>query len=107
MYCVVLITIKDVQEAKRIANRLLEEKLIACANIIKDVQSFFWWEGKIDQAQEVMLVLKTKRSLFGKLVKSVKKMHSYNVPEIIALPIVTGYNPYLKWISSSTIKGKK
>ena len=107
MYCVILITAKDAQEAQRIANRLLEEKLIACANIIKDVQSFFWWEGKIDQAKEVMLVIKTKRSLFARVAKAVKKAHSYNVPEIIALPIVAGYNPYLQWISASTKKGKR
>jgi periplasmic divalent cation tolerance protein len=107
MYCVVFITAKNVQEAKRISQRLLEKKLIACANLIKDVQSFFWWEGKVDHAKEVLLILKSKRSCFNRIVKEVKKVHSYNVPEIIALPIVKGYNPYLRWINDSTKKAKR
>ena len=106
MHCVVLVTAKDVDEAQRIADKLLKEKLIACANIVKDVKSLFRWEGKIDAAQEVILVLKTRRALFAKLVKTVKMVHSYNVPEIIALPIVSGYNPYLKWIDDSTKQRK-
>ena len=106
MYCVVLVTAKDVDEAQRIADKLLKEKLVACANIVKDVKSLFWWEGKIDVAQEVMLVLKTRRALFAKLAKTVKMVHSYNVPEIIALPIISGYNPYLKWINDSTKQRK-
>ena len=105
-YIVILITAKDVSEAERIARALLEEKLIACANIVKDVKSLFRWEGKIDAAQEVILVLKTRRALFAKLVKTVKMVHSYSVPEIIALPIVSGYNPYLKWIDDSTKQRK-
>jgi len=107
MHCVVLVTAKDEEEAGRIADTLLKAKLIACANIIKDVKSLFWWEGKIDNAQEVLLVLKTRRALFAKVAKTVKIVHSYNVPEIIALPIISGYNPYLKWIDASTKKGKK
>lgn len=106
MYIVVLITAKDVEEAERIAAALLKEKLIACANIIKDVHSFFWWDAKIDSAQEVLLILKSKKSLFKRIVKSVTSVHSYKVPEIIALPIIHGYNPYLKWINESTSKGK-
>jgi len=103
----VLVTAKDTSEAKRIAKALLEVKLIACANIIKDVQSLFFWDGKINKASEVLLVLKSKRSLFHKIVKVVKSVHSYEVPEIIALPIINGYNPYLKWIDRSTRKGRK
>jgi len=106
MYCVILITTKNIQEAKKIINKLLHEKLIACGNIIDDVKSRFWWNGEIDNANEVLLVLKTKKSLFNKIVKSVKSVHSYEVPEIIALPIINGYNPYLKWINESTQKGK-
>ena len=101
MYTVVLVTAKDEQEAKKISKKLLSEKLVACANIVKSVESLFWWEGKIDQSNEALLVLKTKKSLFKKLEKAVKSVHSYSTPEIIALPIVAGSKDYLKWIDES------
>jgi len=101
MYQVILITTKNVQEAKKIANLLVNDKLVACVNIIKDVQSLFWWQGKLDNAKEVLLVIKTKKSKFPKIVKAVKLLHSYSVPEIIALPIVEGNKEYLQWIEDS------
>ncbi len=100
-YIVVFVTAKDKQEAQIIADGLLKQKLIACANILEGVQSLFWWQGKIDKAQEVLLVLKTKKILFTKLTKAVKAVHSYQTPEIIALPIVAGDKDYLKWIEDS------
>ena len=105
MYSVMLVTTKNVREAKKIAKALLAEKLVACANIVKGVESLFWWEGKINQANEVLLILKTRKSLVKRVVKMVKKLHSYSVPEIIALEIKEGYNPYHKWINDSTLKG--
>jgi periplasmic divalent cation tolerance protein len=107
MYTVILVTAKDEEEAQRIAVALLNERLIACANIVKDVRSLFWWDGKVDTAQEVMLVLKSKKNLFAKIARVVKSVHSYQVPEIIALPIISGDSAYLKWIDTSTRKGKK
>ena len=101
MYCVVLVTTKDEDEAKVISEKLLEEKLAACANIVPGVRSLFRWEGKIDHADEVLLVLKTKKELFGELSAAVKSLHSYSVPEIIALPIVEGNEEYLNWINES------
>ena len=98
MNIVVFITAKDIVEAKTISDQLLEKKLIACANIIEGVQSVFWWQGKIDQAKETLIVLKSKQDLFKKIVKTVKAHHSYEVPEIIALPIIDGNPDYLKWI---------
>jgi len=106
MYCTVLITTKNLKEAKRIARELLELKLIACANIIKDIESLFWWDGKVQNSKEVLLVLKTKKSVFKNIVKVVKDIHSYDVPEIIALPIIAGYNSYLNWVNQSISKGK-
>ncbi len=100
-YIVVLVTAKDKKEAGRIARGLLRAKLIACANIIEGVQSLFWWQGKIDMSQEVLLVLKTKKILFRKVLNQVKSLHSYQTPEIIALPLVAGSEDYLAWISSS------
>ena len=101
MYIVVLITAKNGKEAKKIATKLVEDKLIACANIVKDVNSIFCWKGKVDRAKEVLLILKSKRNCFAKIVKVVKKYHSYEVPEIIALPIIDGYTDYLNWIKKS------
>ena len=101
-YIVILVTAKDTDEAKRIARRLLEEKLIACANVVSGVQSLFWWEGKGDEAAETLLVMKSVKKHFTKIVKTVKSIHSYNVPEIIAVPVVAGEKDYLRWIDAST-----
>jgi len=76
-------------------------KLIACANIVGGIESLFWWEGKIDSAKEVLLVMKTKKVLFKKLEAKVKALHSYKTPEIIALPVTAGSSAYLKWIDNS------
>jgi periplasmic divalent cation tolerance protein len=101
MHIVVFITAKNGEEANRIAAKLVEDKLIACANIVEGVRSVFWWENKIDRAEETLLILKSKRGCFKKIVKTVTALHSYEVPEIIALPIVDGSKNYLKWISES------
>jgi len=86
-------------EAKRIAETLLKKRLIACANITGAVRSRFWWKGKIDSAREVLLTLKTARANFAKIEKEVKAKHSYDVPEIIAVPIVAGSREYLEWMN--------
>ena len=100
-YIVILVTAKDKKEAGKIAKGLLEAKLIACANIVEGVQSLFWWQGKIDSSKEVYLILKTKKILFKKVAVKVKSLHSYQTPEIIALPIVGGSEDYLHWMGSS------
>ena len=100
-YVVIFITAKDVDEAKKIARRLLEEKLIACANILSGVRSLFWWQGKVDDAEEALLIMKTRQRLFPKIRKTVQSLHSYDVPEIIALPLVDGNKEYLHWIDES------
>ena len=102
-HIVVLVTAKDKKEAAKIAKGLLESQLIACANIIDGVQSLFWWQGKIDSSKEVLLVLKTKKILFKRVCAQVKSLHSYQTPEIIALPIVDGSEDYLNWIGSSVV----
>ena len=100
-YIIILVTAKDRKEAEQIAKGLLEAKLVACANIIEGVQSLFWWQGKIDSSKEVLLILKTKKILFKKVSTKVKSLHSYQTPEIIALPIVHGSEDYLQWLGSS------
>ncbi|HLD88174.1 MAG TPA: divalent-cation tolerance protein CutA [Candidatus Omnitrophota bacterium] len=101
MHIVVLVTTKDTRQAQKIANGLLQDKLVACANIVAGVRSLFWWQGKIDSSKEALLVLKTKKILFKKVAAKVKALHSYEVPEIIALPIAAGSSDYLKWINAS------
>ena len=101
MYIIVLITAKNVREANKIATKLVKDKVVACANIVKGIKSIFWWQEKIDTANEVLLILKTKKSCFKKIVKTATLLHSYEVPEIIALPIIDGSRDYLKWIEES------
>jgi len=101
MHIVVLTTAKDTKEAKKIAKALVSDKLIACANITKDIHSFFWWQGKIDQAKEVLIIMKSKKQHLNKIIKKVKTLHSYDVPEVIALPVVGGHKGYLDWVTKS------
>lgn len=100
-YITVFVTCASRKEASLIAKKLLNEKLIACANIIDGVSSLFWWKGKIDRAEEWLIVIKTVRKNFNKIENRIKELHSYEVPEIVALPIVKGERNYLKWIDES------
>ncbi len=102
MHIVVFITAPNKKEAENISWLLLKERLVACVNIIENAHSMFWWQGKIDDAKEVLLIAKTRRTLFNKLVKKVRTAHSYKVPEIIALPVAAGNKKYLEWINAST-----
>jgi periplasmic divalent cation tolerance protein len=95
---IVLITTSSEEEAHRIAESLVNHKKAACVNILPRVDSLFWWEGKLDSARESLLLVKTKASLFPEIMEMVKRMHSYEVPEIIALPIIAGNEDYLKWL---------
>lgn len=102
MHIVILVTAKDEAQANKIAEKLVAEKLVACANIVPGIQSIFRWQGKVDRAREVLLVLKSRRRHFSVIVKTIKAMHSYDVPEVIALPIIEGNKDYLQWITDST-----
>ena len=104
MHIVILVTTKDKKQAQTIAQGLLNARLIACANIVNGIDSFFWWQGGIDRGREVLLMLKTKKNLFKKVAAKVKQLHSYQTPEIIVLPIVAGHSDYLKWIDASVGK---
>ena len=100
-YIVILITTDNAEEAQQISRVLLEQRKAACVNIIAKVDSHFWWEDRLDSAQESLLVVKTKASLLPEIIDLVKKTHSYDVPEIIALPIIGGNQDYLEWIEKS------
>jgi periplasmic divalent cation tolerance protein len=101
---IVMITVNcaSVKEAELISGYLLKTRLVACANILPGVRSRFWWKGKIDHANEAMLVMKTRRVNFKAVLKEVKRLHSYEVPEIIALPIMDSSPEYLKWVKTNT-----
>ena len=100
-YCVVVVTCPSKKDALKIKDLLLKSRLVACVNIIKGVDSFFWWQGKIDSASEVMLLAKTTCAKFKKIIACVTEVHLYDVPEIIAIPIIDGNKPYLDWIDNS------
>ena len=99
---VVLVTCGSEEEAAKIANSLVEERLAACVNMISPVRSIYRWEGKIWDEKEWMLIIKTQKRRFEELEKKVKSLHSYSVPEVIALPIVEGSASYLKWLEENT-----
>jgi periplasmic divalent cation tolerance protein len=100
-YVVVFMTASDKKEALKIVRRLLNERLIACANIVGPISSLFWWEGKIDEASEFLVIMKSRKGLFKRLSERVKETHSYEVPEILELPITEGLSSYLEWMSAS------
>jgi periplasmic divalent cation tolerance protein len=102
MAIVVFVTCANKNQANKIAQALIKQKLAACVNLVNPVNSLFWWQKKVDSSKEVLLIIKTKKKLFGKLEKLVKSLHSYEVPEIIALPIIMGNKKYLDWINDST-----
>ncbi len=97
-YIIILVTCKDKQEAEKITQTLLNEHLIACGNIVNPVTSFFHWSGKIDKAEECLIVMKSRLDLFSQVADLVRGLHSYEVPEILALPIVEGSKAYLDWM---------
>lgn len=101
MYVVILVTAKDKKEAQKISIGLIKAKLAACVNIVSKIDSIFFWLGKIDQAKESLLVIKSKKDKLPQIIKLVRSLHSYKLPEIIAIPIIAGDGPYLRWIDAA------
>lgn len=102
-YIIVLVTAASKQEAEKIVNHLLNDKLIACANIVGPVTSLYRWSGNIEHNEEWLTIMKTRQNLFERLTEVVKTLHSYEVPEILALPIVEGSKDYLDWMQSCLV----
>lgn len=101
-FIVILITASSMEEGEKIASSLVEHHMVACVNIVPSVKSVFFWEGKTARESEVLLIVKSRKVLLSKIVDLVKKIHSYKVPEIIALPVIGGSEEYLKWVEEST-----
>ena len=97
-FIVVFVTVGSAAEAERLAVALVEERLAACVNRVHGIHSVYRWEGKVEQSEEELLVIKTRQELFAALEKRVRELHSYSVPEIIALPLIEGNEAYLKWL---------
>ena len=97
-FIIILVVTKDRQEAEKISLALLNEHLIACGNIIDSVTSLFNWSGKIEKSEECLVFMKSHVNLFAQVAERVKSLHSYEVPEVLALPIVDGSRAYLDWM---------
>ena len=105
---VVFVTCRSVKEAQQIGRTLVDRELVACANILgTPVQSIYRWKNKIELADEVLLLLKSTRSRFAAVESAIRKLHSYDLPEIISLAIAAGSRGYLDWISRSVSGGKR
>lgn len=105
-FVTIFVTCSSKREAELIADSLLKKRLVACANIIDKIESKFWWNGRIDKASEALVVFKTRSNNFKAAEKEVKRLHSYEVPEIIAMPIVSGSGEYLSWIRDNVVGEK-
>lgn len=97
-YAIIFVTTTDIEEGRLISDVLLEQKAASCVNIIGGVSSMYRWNGKINETQESFLLVKTKKVLVEKVVSIIKEVHSYEVPEIIALPVIGGSEDYFNWI---------
>jgi periplasmic divalent cation tolerance protein len=99
---VVLVNAGNAEQAEMIARALVEERLAACVNIVSPIRSIYRWKGAVQTETEHMMIIKTRAHLVGRVEARVRELHSYEVPEVIALPIVAGAKPYLDWIFAST-----
>lgn len=102
---VIMVTASSRRECRKIARRLIEEKLAACVNISHPVQSVYRWEGKIESSKEFLMFIKTNRDLFPQVKAEIDLIHSYHTPEIICLPIIDGSPNYLQWVNDSVRPG--
>lgn len=99
---VVLTTLPDGETAETLVRRLVDERLAACGNIVPGLVSLYWWQGAVQRASEVLVILKTVEGVVPALLKRLPVLHPYDVPEILVLPIETGHAPYLEWVARET-----
>ncbi len=103
MYSIVYITTSGISESKKIAKKLLEEKLACCVNIIPSVESMYLWKGKIEEDSESIMVVKTKSLLVEAVIKMIERVHSYETPCVLEITINNGSNNYLKWMETELL----
>jgi periplasmic divalent cation tolerance protein len=97
---VVLCTVSSLEDGRRMARELVDQRLAACVNLIPKVESIYRWQGAVESAEEVLLVVKTTPARFAELRDKIAELHSYEVPEILALPVTDGSAAYLEWLSA-------
>ena len=102
-YVVVLVTAPDKKVARKLARAALKAKLIACANLLDKMESHYWWRNKIEQGNEMLMLLKTRSSRLAALEKLILSLHPYDTPEIIVLNITRGNERYLSWLANSLL----
>jgi len=100
----IYMTAGSMDEARDVGRVLVQERLAACVNIIPGVRSLFWWEGQVQEGDEVVMVAKTRKDLLDRLVERVKDVHSYDCPCVVAMPIQGGNPPFIDWIGTETVK---
>ena len=100
-FAAVLVTAPDLKSARSLAKAILDAKAAACANLCPRIESHYWWQGRLERANEVLLILKTSQSKLPALEKLIHKRHPYDTPEILALPIKSGTQRYLSWLAAS------
>lgn len=98
-----LVTAGSMEEASKIGKSIVEKRLAACCSIIPEIQSIYWWDGKISEDAEVLLLIKTVKAAEAELIETIKELHSYELPEMISLPMNSGYDKYFKWIDENVI----
>jgi periplasmic divalent cation tolerance protein len=101
-FAVILVTTASAEEADRIASSLVEERLAACVNVVGPIRSIYRWQGEVQRDEEHLLVIKANAAAFPRLQKRVGELHSYDTPEVIALPIIDASRKYLDWLQAST-----
>lgn len=100
-FLVVFTTTGSLKEARRLARLLVQNRLAACVNLASSVESIYWWQGKVARGRETLLLIKTARSRLSRLYRRLRSLHSYDLPEFIAIPITAGEKNYLKWLQSN------
>jgi periplasmic divalent cation tolerance protein len=99
---VTFVTCRDRVQARRIARALVAERLAACVNVVPGVRSIYAWKGKLEEAREVLLLIKSRRALAKRLAARIRALHSYEIPEVVSVPVTSGSTDYLRWLREST-----
>ena len=103
-YIQIFTTIEKKEDAEKIAKSLIEKRLASCIQIVGPISSIYWWKNKIETSQEWLCIIKSKKNLYEEIEKSIKEVHPYEIPEIIAMPIISGSKDYLKWLDNELKK---
>ncbi len=106
-YILVSTTVDKKEDADKIAKMVVERRLAACAQVLGPIVSTYWWMGKIETSEEWLILIKSEKSLYDELEKTIKEIHPYKVPEIVALPIIAGSKEYLEWLRSELRSGQR